>query len=179
MDLLQPLLNFGMISIPKEAIQKSHSWQAFVHESIRLVARRGDINSVLDGGLPIDMVTQKAFEALGENGKIRSADGHTCADCTHAYKQTAGIITGDDPAAVVGLDENRVVPALLTEDADLALQDAADARQQAARAQIQPAVADENIDVDMPMINMVVMDGIVMGHTHCAFGNCTNDLANA
>ena len=29
------------------------------------------------------------------------------------------------------------------------------------------------------MVNMVVIDGIVMGPTHCAFDNCTKPLTNA
>jgi len=29
------------------------------------------------------------------------------------------------------------------------------------------------------LVKMVVMDGIVMGPQHCAFGNCTADLANS
>jgi len=75
----------------------------------------------------------------------------------------------------VGVDENRQVPILIGEDADLAAQDAAQARFDAQNA----------MDVDQSPtsaiktpVKMVVIDGIVMGHTHCAYENCTQDLAN-
>ncbi|KAF8991083.1 hypothetical protein BDQ17DRAFT_1255213, partial [Cyathus striatus] len=32
---------------------------------------------------------------------------HSCSKCTHKYKATADVITSDDNAAVVGIDENR------------------------------------------------------------------------
>jgi hypothetical protein len=72
-------------------------------------------------GLPIDEVTKHAFNTLGENGIIRSAQNHFCSECTQDYKRAADRITGDDPAALVGIDENRSVPVLQGEDADLAV----------------------------------------------------------
>ena len=75
--------------------------------------------------MSIDNVTKEAFNTLGENGLIHSADQHSCSECTHQYKKTADIITGDNPAALVGIDENRNVPVLVGDDADLAVQDAA------------------------------------------------------
>ena len=143
-------------------------WQTFIQESIQQVAKKADISLVLDKNLDINMVAQEAFTALGDGGKIRSADGHFCTECTHPYKRTADFVTEDDPAAIVGIDENRVVPALVGEGADLALQDSAQARQtarEAAGAGLELGV-DDNMDVDTPVsvVNMVVMDGIVMGH---------------
>ena len=143
-------------------------WQTFIQESIRQIAKKVDISLVLDKTLDINMVAQEAFKALGDGGKIRSADGHFCTECTHPFKRTADFLTEDDPAAIVGIDENRVVPGLIGEGADLALQDAAQARRaarEAARAELQLG-ADDNMDVDTPVsvVNMVVMDGIVMGH---------------
>ena len=45
------------------------------------------------------------------------------------------------------------------------------------------AESDDPMDVDTgnqpAMVNMVVIDGIVMGPTHCAFDNCTKPLTNA
>ena len=42
---------------------------------------------------------------------------------------------------------------------------------------------DDAMDVDVEnekgVVKMVVMDGIVMGPTHCAFDGCTGALANA
>jgi len=41
----------------------------------------------------------------------------------------------------------------------------------------------ENVQTDVTenepvVVKMVVIDGIVMGPQHCAFGDCTADLAN-
>jgi hypothetical protein len=36
-----------------------------------------------------------------------------------------------------------------------------------------------NIDENVAHVKMIVMDGIVMGPTHCAYDNCTSELANA
>ena len=41
----------------------------------------------------------------------------------------------------------------------------------------------ENVQADVTenesaVVKLVVMDGIVMGPQHCAFGDCTADLAN-
>jgi hypothetical protein len=143
-------------------------WQTFIQESIQQVAEKADISLALDRNLGINKVTQNAYKVLGESGKIRSADRHSCAECTHAYKKTPDIITEDDPAAVVNINENRAVPALVGEGADLAVQDAAQARQVAARAREQLATDDDNMDIDdtpVSLVNMVVLDGIVMGHT--------------
>jgi hypothetical protein len=73
----------------------------------------------LADGLAIGEVTKQAFSQLGENGVIRSAENHFCSECTHEYKATPDRITGDDPAAVLGIDENCQVPAL--EGAELAV----------------------------------------------------------
>jgi hypothetical protein len=63
--------------------------------------------------LPIAEVTKHAFISLGEGGVIRSAEDHFCSECTHTFKHTADIITGDDP--------DHDVPALTGEDADFAV----------------------------------------------------------
>ena len=94
--------------------------------------------------------------------------------CTHKYKETADKITGDDPAAVLGVDENHQVPALVGEGAELAIQDAAQARLNAQLA----AQAKSSVD-DASPVTLVVMDGVVMGPTHCAFDNCIEELKNA
>ena len=110
----------------------------------------------LQDGLPIDDVTKNAFLSLGEKGLIRSAENYVCSECTHDYKNTADIITGDDPAALVGVHENHNVPVLTGENA---------------------------MDIDQTpslseatLVKLVVMDGIVMGPTNCAYDDCTQDL---
>jgi len=149
-------------------------WHAFVQESVRKVAQSSKQTLEIQDGLPIDEVTKHAFVQLGEQGIIRSAGNHSCSECTHTYKRVADQITGDDPAALVGIDENRHVPALAGEGADLAVQDAAQARLNAQNAM---DVVEEPSSVDGPPVNLVVMDGIVMGPAHCALEGCTEDLA--
>ena len=56
------------------------------------------------------------------------------------YRKTADIITEDDPAAVVGMDENWNVLALVGENADLAAEAAEQAREDAVHAASNPVV---------------------------------------
>jgi CxC5 like cysteine cluster associated with KDZ transposases len=140
-------------------------WHTFIQESLRSVAMASNHNLVLADGLHINAVTKEAFTILGKGGIIRSADNHSCSECTHPYKHTADTITGEDPAALVGIDENRAVPALMRENAHLAVQDAAQARQYAHQQAV--AMDQDNSDIEFVPIKMVVMDGIVMGNTVC------------
>ncbi|TFK32712.1 hypothetical protein BDQ12DRAFT_728404, partial [Crucibulum laeve] len=78
------------------------------------------------------------------------------------YKRIADIITGDDPAAVVGVDENQQVPTLTGDDADLAAQDAACARLEAENAM---DIDNNSSEFEDSPVKMVVLDGIVMGPT--------------
>ncbi|KIL55550.1 hypothetical protein M378DRAFT_90762 [Amanita muscaria Koide BX008] len=106
-------------------------WQAFVQESIRLVASASDTQLTIMDGLSIDEVTKEASNVLGANGVIRCAQEHSCPECTQEYKRP----TVEQPADEGG--------------------------------------------VEAEPVKMVVLDGIVMGHTHCAFEGCTGQLANA
>ena len=121
----------------------------------------------LQDGLHIEDVTKQAFTQLGENGVIRSAENHFCSECTHQYKATADRITGGDSAAVLGIDENHQVPVFQGEGAELAVQDAA-------RADQNPSP-----DKEASPVKMIVIDGVVIGPTHCAYDDCTGDLQNA
>jgi hypothetical protein len=123
----------------------------------------------LPDNLSISQVTSEAFNILGERGIIRSTNQHGCSGCVHAHRTTADLITADDPAAVVGVDENRVVPDL-----------ADDAEGQGPA----PAI-DDLMEVDddddhhhhhhhHAPVRMVVMDGIVMGHQ--VSGNVDNQV---
>src|SRR6202040_2214733 len=140
-------------------------------ESIRNVAKSSGQSLELKDELPIEEVTKHAFMLLEEDGVIRSAENHFCSECTHDYKRTADQITGDDPAALIGVDENHDVPVLTGENADLAVQDAAQARLDAENA----------MDIDQSPSpfeeSPVVLDGVVMCPAHCAYDNCTQDLA--
>jgi len=88
--------------------------------------------------------------------------------CTHIYKRVADRITGD-PAALIGVDENCHVPILIGENADLAVQDAARARLNAETAM---DVNQSSSPLEEALIKLVVLDGVVMGPTHCAYHNC-------
>jgi hypothetical protein len=142
-------------------LSRRQIWQAFVQESVRSIADASEINLELQDGLAIDDVTKQAFSILGENGIIRAAGQHTCQECTQPYKRTADIITGDDPAALVGMDENHNVPALTGENASLAAEAAEQARENAMHA---ASVASQEMDVDMDdsYVTMAVVDGIVI-----------------
>ena len=157
-------------------ISRRQIWHTYVQESIRRVAKASDQSLELLDELPIAEVTKHAFISLGEEGVIRSAEDHFCSECTHTFKQTADIITGDDPAALIGVDENHDVPSLIGEDADLAVQDAAQARLNAETAM--DIDRSPSPDEETP-VKLVVLDGVVMGPTHCAYENCSQDLAPA
>ena len=141
-------------------LSRHQIWQAFVQESVRSIAAASEINLELQDGLAIEDVTKQAFSILGENGIIRAADQHTCRECTQPYKKTADIITGDDPAALVGIDENQNVPALVREDADLAAEAAEQARQNALHAASDQEMADN--DPNVSYTTMAVVDGIII-----------------
>ena len=157
-------------------ISRRQVWHAFVQESLRVVAQSSGHTLEIENGLSLEKVTKQAYTELGENGVIRSADQHFCSECTHNFKRTADRITGDDPAAVLGIDENHNVPALTGEDADLAVRDAAQAR---FRAQNAMDIDEGPSSVEESPVKLVVLDGVVMGPTHCAYDNCTKSLKNA
>ena len=75
------------------------------------------------------------------------------------------ILIGDDPAAIVGLDEGQAIPVLHGEDVELAVQDAERARELANEAALHSSSSD-HMEED-GQISMVVVDGIVMGPTVC------------
>ena len=114
-------------------------------------------------------MTKQAFAILGENGIIRAADKHACKECTQPYKKTADIITGDDPAALVGVDENRAVPALVVEGANLPAEADEQARQNTSEA---ASAVNEEMNIDNPpacdsYTAMAVVDGIVISSSVC------------
>src|SRR6202790_5260245 len=149
---------------------------------MRMVAKSSGVTLEMENGIPIQEVTKQAFIQLGDNGVIKCAQNHSCSECTHKYKETADRITGDDPAAVLGVDENHQVPALVGEGAELAIQDAAQARLNAQLSAQARSNADDAMDVDESLqssssseeaspVTLVVMDGVVMGQTTFACHN--------
>jgi hypothetical protein len=147
-------------------ITRRQVWQAFVQESIRRIAETSGRELELPDNLPIDEVTQQAFANLGEKGVMRRANNHTCKECTHDYKATADVIDGvQDPAALVGVDEHQNVPAFTGE------REIADVEED--RMEV-----DDDHHVENAPVTMAVMDGLVVGHKHCAIDGCTANLAN-
>jgi hypothetical protein len=138
---------------------------AYVQETIRRVAQSSGCQLTIADNLPIDQVTKEAFENLGENGIIRSAQDHFCSECTHPYKATADQIIREDPAALLGvdIDIHQSIPALTGPDAEMTVFNNHTNEQNAQNAPIidnEPLRAEEGSPV-----KMVVLDGIVMGPT--------------
>ena len=135
-------------------------WQAFVQESIRTVASAYGTDLTLRDGLAIDEVTKEAFSFLGQDGIILAAKDHHCSDCTHPYKHTSDLNASDDPTET--LEGNNIpIPQSLRQTSS----------DEAQRMEVDDSAAQD--------VTMVVLDGIVFGPTHCAYDNCTADLANA
>ncbi len=124
--------------------------------------QQSNIHIELNDPLNITEVTTQAFEILGEQGVIRSADQHSCSECTQPYKKTSDSIM-NDPAAVVGVDENQDIPPL--QEAD----EAPDSSHPISPVSIDDS--HDSMDVDQKNVTMVVLDGIVMGPTVIFFLN--------
>jgi hypothetical protein len=135
-------------------VSRRQIWQAFVQESIRLIASASDTELVIRDGLAIDEVTKEAFNILGDNGIIRSADRHSCAECTQKYKSTSDIIPNSNVSDMVGMEEDQL------------------------HVDAQAAVGRDEDNEHAP-VRMVVVDGIVMGHTLCSLEGCQAPLANS
>jgi hypothetical protein len=138
-------------------LSRAHIWQAFVQDSLRTIAAESKINIELNDPLNIKEVTTQAFEILGEKGIIRAADKHACSECTQPHKKTSAAVL-NNPAAVIGVDENQNVPPL------------AGAAQLPNQPQpASPISTDDNMDIENKDVTMVVLDGIVMGPTVNSF----------
>jgi len=163
--------SFGVLQQDKPfKISHRQVWQAFVQETTRTIAAVSDFNLELNDSLAINEVTKEAFNILGENGLIRATDQHSCSECTQKYKATSDIDNGADPAAVVGVDENRTVPSLQNSNSEPNAQNI---------AQAENTPVDHNMDNEPAPVKMIVIDGIVIGPQHCAFDGCTASLANS
>jgi len=83
-------------------ISRKQVWQAFLHESIRVVSEALNYDITIKQNSSIDDLTEQAFSLLGEGGTIRSAKNHACEECTHEYKATSDVIFHSSPSAVIG-----------------------------------------------------------------------------
>ena len=138
-------------------VSRAHIWQAFVQDSLRTIAAESNINIELNDPLNIMEVTTQAFELLGEQGIIRAADQHTCSECTQPYKKTSDAVF-NNPAAVVGVDENQDIPLFEGNDDEVL-------PQPHPASPISIDDSDDGMDVDKKDVTMVVLDGIVIGPT--------------
>ena len=69
------------------------------------------------------------------------------------------------------------MPALQGEGAEFAVQDAARARFEAENAMV--VDRSPSPDEEPSPVKLVVIDGVVMAPTHCAYDDCTQGLQNA
>jgi len=135
------------------SVTRPHIWQAFIHESTRTIAEESGIDVEFDDGLNIKEVAIQAYSLLGENGIIRAADKHSCAECTQKRRKTSDVVF-DNPAAVVGVDA--------TDDDIPELPEMAPDQEEIEVDQLH--TSDDAMDVDANQnIKMVVVDGVVMG----------------
>ena len=67
---------------------RKHVWQAFVQESIQIVASSDDVDFKTPANLSIDDLTEKAFYELGNDGCMKAANDHSCSECTKPFKES-------------------------------------------------------------------------------------------
>ena len=152
-------------------VPRCQIWQTFIQESIRSISDELGIPFDSASNPSIADLTHRAYDLLGENGGIRPSDGHPCSECTQDYKPTADYAAqNDDPAALLGIDGDGPVPALVGPP----LPGGNPGNAHIPNQEPNPAPATVNSPV-----KMIVMDGIVMGPLHCAAINCTAELLNA
>ena len=141
-------------------------WQTFVQESIRTIASVKNINLELREDLNLNQVTREAFLKLGNAGIIEPGKEHSCSQCSQPYKSTADFMINDDPAAVIGADENSAVPVLTGEYANISARETAAERQVARIRANNLNNRDENDldmnDNDVDDVRMIILDGVVM-----------------
>ena len=143
-------------------ISRRQVWQAFIQESIRMVASETGHDLKLTENLNINEVTKEAYSILGNSGIINIGLSHSCAECHQQYRAVADFIRNEDPAALLGADDNGTVPALVGEYAAQSAHETVQARQQA-RLRAQEIEDNSEMDIDFADVNMIVLDGIVMG----------------
>jgi hypothetical protein len=179
-------------------ITRRQVWQAFVQESIRTIASVKNIDLELKENFTIEEVAGEAFAMLGNTGIIEPGKKHSCSECSQPFKHAADFMINEDPAAVLGVDENSVIPALEGEHAALSAHQTAVSRQAArARANDINNSAQNEMDIDYDNCTMIVLDGIVFGpkvrnvnnfyikitclffFKHCAQDGCIKDVKNA
>jgi hypothetical protein len=147
-------------------VMRRQVWQAFIQESIRTISTAKKIDLELKDNLTIKEVAAEAFAKLGNAGIIEPGKAHSCSQCSQPYKSIADFMVNEDPAAVIGVDENSAVPVLEGEYANLSAHETAVERQAARRRAniINNSESEtDDMDVDYDNCTMIVIDGIVFG----------------
>lgn len=127
---------FWNMSFESPKVARRQIWQAFVQESLRMQAAESRINFTMEDGATIDDVTREAFRVLGNEGVISGSMQHSCNECTQKYRERSTPSSDIDPSAIVGIDDNLITP------------------------QFQTTIVE-----DCAPVKMVIVDGIVTGHT--------------
>ena len=70
-------------------ITRRHAWQAFVLESIRMVASDFGFDLITPSAVNIDGLAELAFAHLGQQGIIKSAESHACSECSQPQRFAA------------------------------------------------------------------------------------------
>jgi hypothetical protein len=65
------------------------------------VASSDDVDFETQANLSIDDITEKAFYELGNGGRMKAANGHSCSECTKPFKESVTDITIHPDAAPV------------------------------------------------------------------------------
>jgi hypothetical protein len=99
-------------------------------------ATESKINFTMEDGVTIDDVTREAFHVLGNGGVISGSIQHSCNECTQKYRERSTGISGIDSSATVGMEDTLATSQFQT-----------------------------NIVEDCAPVKMIVVDGIVTGHT--------------
>lgn len=156
-------------------VTRCQIWQTYMQESIRSIASTKNINLELAERLTIKEVAEQAFSILGDAGRLEIANDHSCSQCTQPYKAAADFIVNDDPAAVIGADEDNAVPALVGENAALSAQETQQERNAArirANALNADASSDDSaMDIDIADVTMRIINGILVNPTVSRFNN--------
>ena len=127
---------FWNMAFESGKLARRQIWQAFVQESLRMQAAESNINFTTADALPIDEVTRDAFQVLANNGIITGSMQHSCDECTQKYRERATGTSAIDSSAIVGMEDASVTQQLQT-----------------------------NVLEDCAPVKMIVIDGIVTGHT--------------
>ena len=98
-------------------------------------AAESKVNFTMEDSLSIDEVTKRAFQFLGNGGIISGSMEHSCNECTQKYRVQSTSTNDVDPSAMVGMED------------------------------MSAALESQAIIEDCAPVKMVVVDGIVMGHT--------------